>query len=124
MLLCVLAYLGSAAHFALVRHSFCVEHGESVHVDEVPSQASSAQVERSFADSRVACASQLARLSHGAEAHCTHHFHRRELQPPPAAGVSSVEAPPESRGVLSAAILFPEPIARLRLAPKSSPPRA
>lgn len=35
VLLCVLAYLGSAAHFALVRHSTCLEHGELVHEEEL-----------------------------------------------------------------------------------------
>jgi hypothetical protein len=119
VVLCALAYLGSAAHFAFVQHSVCLEHGESVHTDEVRT----AEAEGSFEDSRIARTSQVAAQSHGAEDHCAHTFCRREALSPPSDTVLCVAASPVSGPVLFADVVLPEPVARLRLAPKSSPPR-
>ncbi len=123
VLLCALAYVGSALHFAFEQHSVCLEHGESVHVDEVRGAARSAEGEGSFADSRIARTSQVASLSHGAEAHCAHAFFRREAPPPPAGTVVSATVEAVAHAARFADALLPEPLERLRLAPKSSPPR-
>jgi hypothetical protein len=122
VVLCALAYLGSAAHFALVQHETCAEHGETIHAGEVHAQGP-AEVESSFADSRIARTSQAAPVSHGAEAHCAHAFFRREAPPPPEGVVLSAQVSPTSGVVLVADAVVPEPVERLHLAPKSSPPR-
>jgi hypothetical protein len=119
VLLLAVAYLGSASHFAFVRHSVCLEHGESVHLDEV---GASAEEEESFADSRLARTSQVAPESHGAEAHCAHAFCRREAPPPSEGTVVSTSVATVSHPERFADAVVPEPLERLRLAPKSSPP--
>ncbi len=121
VLLCALAYVGSVLHFAFEQHSVCLEHGESVHVDEVRGAVQPA--EGSFADSRIARTSQVASLSHGAEAHCAHAFFRREAPPPPADTVVSATVATVASVARFTDALLPEPLERLRLAPKSSPPR-
>ncbi|WP_224361811.1 hypothetical protein [Hyalangium versicolor] len=120
--LCAVVYLGSAVHFALVQHSTCLEHGEVIHVDELRAIAQPAEVEVAFTDERVARSSQGVTLSHGAEAHCTHAFLRREGLAPSASILLAPEKVAEVRTTPSLEQLVPEPVARLRLAPKSSPP--
>jgi hypothetical protein len=122
VVLCALAYLGSAAHFALVQHETCAEHGETVHAGEVHARGP-AEAETSFADSRIARTSQAVPVGHGAEAHCAHVFFRREAPPPPEGVVLTARAAPTSGAVLFADAVVAEPVERLRLAPKSSPPR-
>ncbi|EAU62706.1 hypothetical protein STIAU_7223 [Stigmatella aurantiaca DW4/3-1] len=121
-MLCALAYLGSAAHFALVQHTTCLEHGEVVHAGEVAGHARLGPVRESFSDSRVAAAAQEATVSHGSEAHCAHAFFRRELLPPPGQGPLLTEAPVCSGPVSVRKQVQAEPVDRLRVAPKSSPP--
>jgi hypothetical protein len=120
--LCSLVYLGSAVHFALVQHSTCLEHGEVIHVDGAWAHAQPQQVEASFTDERITGASQGILASHGAEAHCTHAFLRRESLPPTALCLLTPEAAAESSLVRKLEQIPAEPVARLRLAPKSSPP--
>ncbi|WNG38323.1 hypothetical protein F0U61_35095 [Archangium violaceum] len=123
VLLCVLAYLGSAAHFFLVQHSTCLEHGDLLHEAGVEQGSASAQVHPSFDDERIARTDEKASV-HGADAHCAHVFLRRVTQPP--VGVTlPPEAPVLSGQVLEVVSLAVEPqVARLHVAPKSSPPRA
>lgn len=123
VLLCVLAYLGSAAHFALVQHTTCLEHGELVHEEGIEQGDALAQPRPSFADARIACTD--ARVSvHSADAHCVHAFLRRAV-PPPVGGMLSSEAPVlEGRVLKTDSVAVEPPVAWLHLAPKSSPPRA
>jgi hypothetical protein len=122
VVLCAVAYLGSAAHHALVQHATCLEHGEVIHVGEADGHTQARVVQDSFTDVRITRAEQAAAASHGAEAHCAHTFFRREGLPPPAESLLTVEGPTSSdeAPVLEQSSL--EPVARLRLAPKSSPP--
>jgi hypothetical protein len=120
--LCAVAYLGGALHFALVQHSTCLEHGEVIHLDEVQGPAQAQQVEVSFTDERVTRASQGVTASHGAEAHCSHTFLRREGVASTAGLLLAPEAVAESGSAPVREQLHPEPVARLRLAPKASPP--
>jgi hypothetical protein len=121
--LCAVVYLGSAAHFALVQHATCLEHGEVLHLDEGGSAAQQSQrSEASFTDERIASASQRARIGHGAEAHCSHASLRRESLIPAAWYLSAPDPQAESSRSPTQDLLLPEPVARLRLAPKSSPP--
>ncbi|MBN1204813.1 MAG: hypothetical protein JXB05_07810 [Myxococcaceae bacterium] len=116
--------LGSAAHYALVQHATCLEHGELIHVSEAEAEAH-AQPPRladSFADVRITRTSQAATPAHGAEAHCSHTLLRREGLMPAAWYLISAEPEAQSSPVLPLEQLHPEPVARLRLAPKSSPP--
>lgn len=122
VVLCALAYLGSAAHFTLVQHTTCAEHGEVVHAGEEGLHAQPGVVPESFADSRVDGAGSEPSVSHGVEAHCAHTFFRREGLPPPVQSLLTVEAPARSGSVLTRQAFHSEPVARLRLAPKSSPP--
>ncbi len=118
--LCVLAYAGDMAHFTLVQHATCLEHGEVIHVGEGPARA----VEHSSAGAgvRLTRASVAAVAPHDAELHCAHTFLRREGPPPPAKVLLAVEAPATLGPAPKAGQVHPEPVARLRLAPKSSPP--
>lgn len=122
VVLCALAYLGSAAHFFLVQHAPCVEHGDMVHEAGAEQGEASVQVRESFEDERLTRADAQASV-HGADAHCAHVFLRRVVQPP--AGVMlSPEAPVLSGQVLEVHSVAVEPqVAWLHLAPKSSPPR-
>lgn len=123
VVLCALAYLGSAAHFFLVRHTACVEHGDLLHGAEAEQGEAQVQVRESFEDERITRSDAQASV-HGADAHCAHVFLRRAVQPP--AGVMlPPEAPVLSGQVLEAYSVAVEPqVAWLHLAPKSSPPRS
>jgi hypothetical protein len=122
VVLCAVVYVGSAAHFALVQHSTCFEHGEAIHSGEEEVAAQPQRLEVSFTDQRFTRSSQLERAGHGAEAHCTHTSLRRESLVPTALCLPMHESPAESAHVLGLEQLPSEPVARLRLAPKSSPP--
>jgi hypothetical protein len=123
VLLCALAYLGSAAHFFLVQHSTCLEHGELLHEGEVE-QGDASVVPASFADERLTRADAMASVPHGVEAHCSHVFLRR-VAPPPVGVMLSLEAPVSSGPLLQAhGVAWEPPVAWLHVAPKSSPPRA
>jgi hypothetical protein len=122
VLVCALAYLGSAAHFVLVQHRTCLEHGEMVHEGEVEQGEASGQVRVSFADKRITRAEAPAAV-HGSDAHCAHAFLRRAA-PAPAGVMLSLEVPVLSGPVLEAVSVAVEPqVDWLHLAPKSSPPR-
>ncbi|MCP3142572.1 hypothetical protein [Pyxidicoccus xibeiensis] len=122
VLLCAMAYVGSIMHFALVQHATCLEHGEVVHVEDMEGHGPG-YVEDSFDDARVA-SRQDAAESHGAEAHCVHAFFRREAPPPPEGGAILSVVPARSAPSLAVFRFHSEPVARLHLAPKASPPRA
>lgn len=122
VLVCALAYLGSAAHFVLVQHRTCLEHGEMMHEGEVEQGEASGQVRASFADKRLARAEAPASV-HGSDAHCAQAFLRR-VTPSPVGVMLSLEAPVQSEPVLEAVSEAVEPqVDCLHLAPKSSPPR-
>jgi hypothetical protein len=122
--LCVLAYAGSVAHFTLVQHARCLEHGEVIHVGESQAHAQAPTVEDSAAQKgmRLTRAGAAAVASHDAEAHCAHTFFRREGLPPPVQLLLSVEALAVAGPAPMVEQVHPEPVARLLLAPKSSPP--
>jgi hypothetical protein len=122
VVLCALAYLGSAAHFFLVQHNTCLEHGDLVHEGE--SGDAPVEVRESFADERLARADVRVSVPHGVDAHCAHDFLRR-VAPPPVGGMLSLEAPVPTGSVLEAdSVAWEPPVAWLHVAPKSSPPRA
>jgi hypothetical protein len=123
VLLCVLAYLGSAAHFVLVQHRTCLEHGELVHEEGIEQgDDAPAQVQPSFADERIARTDAKASV-HGADAHCAHAFLRRGITPPAGVMLSSEAPALESRVLETDSVAVEPPVAWLHLAPKSSPPR-
>jgi len=124
VVLCALAYAGNVAHFALVQHATCLEHGEVIHVGEGEAHAQPQAVEQPSARSgvRVTQASAEATASHGSEAHCAHTVLRREGLAPPAQLLLPVQALAIAGPAPLVDQLHPEPVARLRLAPKSSPP--
>lgn len=122
VVLCAVAYVGSAAHHALVQHATCLEHGEVIHVGEASGHTQAQVVRDSFADERITRAAQAAPASHGAEAHCAHTFLRREGLPPPAESLLTVAGPASTDEAPTLEQISLEPVARLRLAPKSSPP--
>jgi len=121
-LVCALAYVGSVMHFVLVQHATCLEHGEMVHVEDASAHGLG-EVEASFDDARVASRREAVE-AHGMDAHCVHAFFRREA-PPPVEGITLVSvAPTRSAPALAVFRFHAEPVARLHLAPKASPPRA
>ncbi|WNG59078.1 hypothetical protein F0U59_33370 [Archangium gephyra] len=122
VLMCALAYLGSAAHFVLVQHAACLEHGDMVHEASGEQGEASLQVRESFEDERITRTDAQVSV-HGADAHCAHVFLRRVVQF--SAGVMlPPEAPVLPGQVLEVDSVAVEPqVAWLHLAPKSSPPR-
>jgi hypothetical protein len=124
VVLCALAYAGNVAHFVLVQHATCLEHGEVIHAGEGQAHEQPRVVAQSAAEAgvRVTQASPEATASHDAEAHCAHTFLRREGLTPPAEVLLAVEAPEVSGPAPMLQRFHPEPVARLRLAPKLSPP--
>ncbi|RKI63586.1 hypothetical protein D7X55_19780 [Corallococcus sp. AB049A] len=124
VLVCVLVYVGSVLHFALVQHTTCLEHGDVMHVSDAASHDGPLEEALSFDDARVAKAPVSTATPHGGEAHCHHAFFRREVPPP--AGSAPVVAAVSTRSSPALAVFrfHAAPVALLRLAPKSSPPRA
>jgi hypothetical protein len=112
------------AHFTLVQHATCLEHGEVIHVGEDQAHAQPPAVEDTSAQSgvRLTRASTAAVASHGSEAHCAHTFFRREGLPPPTELLLPVGALAVAGPAPMVDQVHPEPVARLRLAPKLSPP--
>ena len=123
VLLCALAYLASAAHFVLVQHRTCLEHGEWVHAEGTAPGDTGAKVRVSPAAPEVVSSSELPVAAHGVDDHCAHAFLRRAM--PPAEQVTSVLlAPtPEAPSRVVVRDYVRPPVASLRLAPKASPPR-
>jgi hypothetical protein len=115
-------YLGSAAHFALVQHGTCLEHGEVIHLDELRASAQPQPPEASFSDARLTRAGQEIAASHEDEAHCSHVFLRRQGLAHSACCLLTTVDAAESVPVIALEPFHPEPVARLRLAPKASPP--
>jgi hypothetical protein len=122
VVLSALAYLGSAAHFTLVQHSTCLEHGEVVH-GEVEQGHASEGMHASFDDERLARTDAAPVSVHGVEAHCAHTFFRRVTAPPAGATLAEVQQRPSGPVLLTADAQVEPPVGRLFLAPKSSPPR-
>lgn len=122
VLVCALVYLGSALHFAVVQHATCLEHGEVVHVEQADGHGST-HAEAVFDDARVASRREAAE-SHGADAHCAHSLLRREVLPPAPDSSAVTVVPLRSAPALAVFRFHAEPVARLHLAPKASPPRA
>jgi hypothetical protein len=123
VVLSALAYLGSAAHFALVQHSTCLEHGEVVHGEGEQGHASE-ELRASFEDERLARTDAAPVSVHGVEAHCAHLFFRRVVSPPVGATLAEVQPCPSGPVLLTADAPVEPPVGWLFLAPKSSPPRA
>jgi hypothetical protein len=123
VVLSALAYLGSAAHFALVQHSTCLEHGEVVHGEGEEGHASEG-VRASFEDERLARTDAMPASMHGVEAHCAHTFVRRVAPPPVGTALAEVQQRSSGPALLRADVQVEPPVGWLFLAPKSSPPRA
>ncbi|RKG94737.1 hypothetical protein D7X32_41255 [Corallococcus carmarthensis] len=123
VLVCVLVYVGSVLHFALVQHTTCLEHGDVMHVSDA-SHDGPLEEELSFDDARVAKAPVSKAAPHGAEAHCHHAFFRREAPPPAESATIMAAVSTRSSPALAVFRFHAAPVALLRLAPKLSPPRA
>ncbi|WP_407739590.1 hypothetical protein [Hyalangium sp.] len=121
VVLCAVVYLSSAAHFALVEHGTCLEHGEVIHLGELREEAPSRPPEASVSNEHIIWESQ-AISDDGDEDHCTVAFLRREGPVCPAWSLLVLEIAAEAGPVPALEQVHPEPVARLRLAPKASPP--
>jgi hypothetical protein len=109
------AQLGAAAHFAVVRHEVCAEHGELVH----PDGGVHAAAPRGASAFPALTASE-ARGGHGHD-HCVVVGTRRQALAASRAEFTCLER--DDGRVLPSAALAPPPCeARFRLAPKQSPP--
>ncbi len=118
--LCAVLYLSSAAHFALVEHGACLEHGEVIHVGELREGAQPRPPEVSVSDEHSIWESQ--EIPDVDEDHCTEAFLRREGLTGPAWCLLVLEIAAEAGSVPALEQVHLEPVARLRLAPKASPP--
>ena len=122
VLLCALAYLGSAAHFVLVQHQTCPVHGELVHGNAHGDEGPRGQQLASFTDERIA-PTEADESGHRADVHCSHPFLRRGI-PLPAGWVVSVSGAVAPGPLLFTDSVLAEPqVAWLHLAPKASPPQ-
>jgi hypothetical protein len=120
---CLLAYLGGIMHFTLVQHRTCLAHGEVVHGGgEAHGSALEQASQAPFEDERIA-RSELAVSAEDEDVHCAHAFFRRGVTLSTSAPWS-VPFEQSSEPVSGAPRVEAEPVARLRLAPKSSPPQA
>jgi hypothetical protein len=121
-LVCVLAQLASAAHFVLVGHGVCSEHGELVHEGEGSAHSFDSARERGAkpADAHTALVTEVV----GDHDHCTLLCERRErLALPPQnfcdAPLPHDEATATLTGTTSAGV---PAVPLLLVAPKGSPP--
>ena len=123
VLLCLVAYLGSAAHFVLVQHRTCLEHGEWVHEEGAAPGKTLAKARVSPEAPEISSSSEPPVAAHGVDDHCAHAFLRRAV--PPATQVTStlLVPAPEAPRVVAVRDFVRPPVAWLRLAPKASPPR-
>jgi hypothetical protein len=121
-LLCLLAYLGSAAHFVLVQHRTCLEHGDLLHAEAVESGATLAPAAPAFDDERFTRGVAMG-TEHGSDAHCTHVFLRRVLAPSSVNPLVARVSAPEGVVLAPPSGCVEPPVAWLHLAPKASPPR-
>jgi hypothetical protein len=122
-LVLVASQIGSHLHAATERHARCPEHGELVHVDELPRAAATSAVAASAAASDA-----LRDTSAASDEHAHEHCYlcpasRERLAPGQDAGVIAA--------VLPAAVSHPLPAVasapgqpRYVIAPKTSPPAA
>lgn len=119
----LLAYLGGTLHFTLVQHRTCLAHGEVVHGEGEHGEAHGPGLaQASFEDKRLTRA-DLAVSTEEEDVHCAHAFFRRGVT----LSTSTPWSTPSeqcSEPVRGAPRMEAEPVARLRLAPKSSPPQA
>lgn len=105
----------SLAHFALVQHAYCPEHGELIHPDAAPHAHASAHPTKTpglYASEEV---------EQGGHEHCALLGHRREVAlPTNSSALLPAHEPPAN--VVAGGAWAPSSDARFRLAPKQSPP--
>jgi hypothetical protein len=105
----------SFAHFALVKHAYCAEHGELVHPDAAP--RGGATEHRSNGPGLYASEDE----QHHGHDHCILNGHRREaVLASPTAAV--IQVPDRSSDVEPRLLWAPSSTPRFRIAPKQSPP--
>jgi hypothetical protein len=103
------------AHFALVKHAYCPEHGELVHLDAAPHTAVGAHP----AKTRGLYAPEEA--EQGRHEHCALLGLRREVALP-ASSSAFLPAYDPPTNVVPGVAWAPSSDTRFRLAPKQSPP--
>lgn len=111
--------LSETAHFLLVQHAVCAEHGELIELHD-RSAAAEALHDAAPEHGTQASAPDL----EGEHEHCQLLGRRQqELTLPEVAGVAVVPRAPESgRALLDAPTAARAPVSALSLAPKTSPP--
>lgn len=119
--ICLVAQLSSAAHFVLVRHEMCLEHGQAMDSalgHGVAREATRAQID---AAAGIRSASGIAREH--AHDHCLLAYDRREsVSPVRDAGTLVAARPTHVVALVADDAARPARVAIFRLAPKSSPP--
>lgn len=121
-LLLTASALGQTAHFLLVPHTICAEHGELLELGETPAHAARATDEAATQGSSVSSAPSAA-AEHD---HCQVLARgQRQQALPRAAAIAVLPAAPAVRlARLAERQVEPRPLAALALAPKTSPPRS
>lgn len=121
-LLLTLSSLGQVAHFALVPHAICAEHGELVELSERASHVAASHAEPASNDgTRAAAPEQVSEHDH---CQVLARGQREQALPaspaarilPPASVAAELAWAPQTAG-------FPR-VSALLLAPKTSPPRS
>jgi hypothetical protein len=117
---CAFATLGNTAHFALVQHVACAQHGDLVHADETHPGSTASAAERG-ARSDSPAFGQGPDAVEGSHEHCVAQLKRREEVGVPSGAFVLDRAQLEPSHALEAEGVSSS-IAVLRLAPKASPP--
>jgi hypothetical protein len=106
----------SLAHFALVKHAYCPEHGELIHPD---AEYRAPSAERHSSKPGL-YAAEAAEREHGHD-HCALAGHRRDSALPARTATSLIQADHRS-AVAPDLASVPPSLPRFRVAPKQSPP--
>ena len=119
--LCLLLQASGVAHGLLVRHSFCLEHGELIHVPE----AGKGSAPPAFTSRGKAFAVQATGSAEADEhEHCAVFAHRRDslATSPQAHAVAASPHAERAEATHAGGLLRAPACALLLLAPKTSPP--
>lgn len=122
-LLLTASNLGQAAHFLLVPHAVCAEHGELLELTEQSGHRAEAREHAADGSRETRAAQPEALLDHD---HCQVLIRgqREQSLPQPGSVALLPAAEAEKLAIFSASSALRRPLSTLALAPKTSPPRS
>ena len=121
-LLCIAGHVGAVAHYAIVRHEVCPEHGELVDAHGGPDDHRPATDAHGSSSDVPLIAASADGDAHGDHDHCALACERRDHALIGANVVVALAPPADVGPPLSVTLLSHRSISILQLAPKASPP--